>query len=96
MAIHDLKLTGLYEIQEGVFRGNNYNANNITVPGGFYFAEVNLATGIGNDYSKTGIESVMAREEYILKDNLLVTGTIRRDRSSRFREGFWHTAIIAL
>lgn len=87
MGVHDLKLTGLYEIQEGVFRGNGYNANNIIVPGGFYFAEVNLATGINNDYNKSGIESLMARAEYIFKENLLVTGTIRRDRSSRFREG---------
>ena len=87
MGIHDLKLTGLYEIQEGTYRGNAYGANNILVPGGFYIAELNLATGIFNDYIKTGIESVMARAEYILKDNLLVTGTIRRDRSSRFREG---------
>ncbi|MCR9064050.1 MAG: TonB-dependent receptor [Cytophagales bacterium] len=87
MGIHDLKLTGVYEIQQGVSRFNGYNANNMIVPGGFYLAELNSATGISNDYSKSGIESYMARAEYILKDNLLVTGTVRRDRSSRFREG---------
>lgn len=87
MGEHDLKLTGLYEIQESVFRSNNYNANNILVPGGFYLAELNLATGINNDYNKSGIESLMGRAEYIFQNNLLVTGTIRSDRSSRFRKG---------
>jgi TonB-linked SusC/RagA family outer membrane protein len=87
IGIHDLKLTGLYEIQEGVGRENGYNANNLIVPGGFYLAELNSATGISNNYSKSGIESFMARAEYILKDNFLVTGTVRRDRSSRFRKG---------
>lgn len=87
VGIHNLKLTGLYELQEGTFSSNGYNANNIIVPGGFYIAELNSASGISNDYNKSGIESLMARAEYILNDNLLITGTIRRDRSSRFRPG---------
>lgn len=85
--IHDIKLTGLYEIQESVNRSNGYNANNMIVPGGFYLAELNSATGINNNYTKSGIQSFMARGEYKLKDNLLLTGTVRRDRSSRFRPG---------
>ncbi|WP_204356546.1 SusC/RagA family TonB-linked outer membrane protein [Arcticibacterium luteifluviistationis] len=88
MGIHDLKVTGVYEIQEGTNKSNGYFANNITVPGGFYLAELNQAAGINNDYSKSGIVSQMVRAEYILKDNLFVTGTVRRDQSSRFRDGF--------
>lgn len=85
---HDLKLTGLYEFQQNDYRGNSYAASNITVPGGFYVAELNQATSIGNDYSKSGIESLMARAEYIMDNALFVTGTVRRDRSSRFRPGY--------
>jgi len=87
MGVHDLKVTGLYEVQSGTSRSNGYFANNLIVPAGFYLAELNSAAGINNDYSKSGIESFMGRAEYILKENLLVTGTVRRDRSSRFRPG---------
>ncbi|UBM59347.1 TonB-dependent receptor [Marinilongibacter aquaticus] len=88
MGKHDLKLTGLYEFQQNVYRGNGYSANNITVPAGFYVAELNKASAITNDYNKTGIESLMARAEYIFDENLFITGTVRRDRSSRFRSGY--------
>jgi TonB-dependent starch-binding outer membrane protein SusC len=87
MGVHDLKVTGLYEVQSGTGRSNGYFANNLIVPAGFYLAELNAAAGINNDYSKSGIESFMGRAEYIFKENFLVTGTVRRDRSSRFRTG---------
>lgn len=85
-AKHNVKVTGLYEIQQGEYSGNYYSATNFLVPGGFYLAELAAGKNIGNDYSKSAIESFMARGEYIFNSSLFITGTVRRDKSSRFRE----------
>ncbi|TLV03360.1 SusC/RagA family TonB-linked outer membrane protein [Dyadobacter luticola] len=84
---HNVKVTGLYEIQQGDYRGNSYSASNFLVPGGFYLAELAAGKQIGNDYSKSAIESFMGRAEYIYNNQFFVTGTVRRDKSSRFRDG---------
>jgi TonB-linked SusC/RagA family outer membrane protein len=84
---HNVKVTGLYEIQQGDYSGNSYSATNFLVPGGFYLAELAAGKNIGNDYSKSAIESFMGRAEYIYNNQIFVTGTVRRDKSSRFRDG---------
>ena len=84
---HNVKVTGVYEIQQNDFSGNGYSATNFLVPSGFYLAELAAGKNLSNDYNKTGIESLMGRAEYIYNDALFVTGTVRRDKSSRFRDG---------
>lgn len=84
---HNVKATGVYEIQQNDFSSNSYSAGSFLVPGGFYLAELAAGKNIFNDYNKSAIESFMGRGEYIYNNQLFVTGTVRRDKSSRFREG---------
>ncbi|PWJ57999.1 TonB-linked SusC/RagA family outer membrane protein [Dyadobacter jejuensis] len=83
---HNLKVTGVYEFQQNTYSGNGYSATNYLVPSGFYLAELAAGKNLSNDYNKNGIESLMGRAEYIFNDRLFLTGTVRRDKSSRFRK----------
>ena len=84
---HNFKMTGVYEFSgfEGKFNG--YTGNNLAVPAGFYFGEFAAGKNFSNSYSKSAIESVMGRAEYNLGSSFFLTGTVRVDSSSKFREG---------
>lgn len=84
---HDVKVTGVYEFSGNESRFNSYGANNLSIPLGFYFAELAAATNINNAFGNSSIESVMGRLEYIFNNNFYVTGTFRADSSSKFRDG---------
>ncbi|MEX0288294.1 MAG: SusC/RagA family TonB-linked outer membrane protein [Flavobacteriaceae bacterium] len=85
--IHNIKLTGVQEYQNLKNRFNSYNADNLLLPNGFYFAETGAGFSIGNNFNERELSSFMLRAEYILDDNLSVTATGRYDASSVFRPG---------
>ncbi len=83
---HDVKLTGVYEFSGIESRYNSYNGQDVIIPNGFYLGEFASGQTLENNFSKSAIESLMARAEYILSDAFFLTGTIRRDASSKFRK----------
>ncbi|SHF84485.1 TonB-linked outer membrane protein, SusC/RagA family [Arenibacter palladensis] len=85
--IHDLKLTGVQEYSNSKNISNNYNADNLLLPNGFYFAETASGFSIGNNFGERELSSFMLRAEYILDDNLSITATGRYDGTSVFRPG---------
>ncbi|MEQ9439359.1 MAG: TonB-dependent receptor [Cyclobacteriaceae bacterium] len=87
--VHDIKVTGVQEFQNNTFIGNGYNANDLSLPKGFYFAELapNAGQTINNNFNERRLSSYMLRAEYILDNNLFITATGRYDGSSVFRPG---------
>ncbi len=87
--IHNIKVTGVQEFQNNTFQRNAYNSNDLSLPKGFYFAELapNAGQTISNDFNERRLSSYMLRAEYVLNNNLLVTATGRYDGSSVFRPG---------
>ncbi len=99
---HDIKLTGVQEYSNSKFRGNGYNANDLSLPNrGFYFAELapNSGQTVNNNFNERELSSFMLRAEYILNDNLFLTATGRYDASSVFRKderwGFFPSVALA-
>ncbi|WP_171037099.1 TonB-dependent receptor [Maribacter algarum] len=86
---HDIKLTGVQEYQNRKAKFNSYNANDLALPNGFYFAELapNAGQTVFNNFGERELSSWMLRAEYILDDNLLITATGRYDGTSVFRPG---------
>ena len=84
---HDIKLTGVQEYQNSKNVFNSYNADNLLLPNGFYFAETASGFSIGNNFGERELSSFMLRAEYVLNDNLSVTATGRYDGTSVFRPG---------
>ncbi|MRI00100.1 SusC/RagA family TonB-linked outer membrane protein [Kriegella sp. EG-1] len=86
---HDIKLTGVQEYQNTKNVYNQYTANDLALPNGFYFAELapNAGQTVSNNFSERELSSWMLRAEYILNDNLFLTATGRYDGTSVFRPG---------
>jgi TonB-linked SusC/RagA family outer membrane protein len=86
---HDIKLTGVQEYQNTKTVFNQYNANDLALPNGFYFAELapNAGQTVGNNFGERELASWMLRAEYILDNNLFLTATGRYDGTSVFRPG---------
>lgn len=84
---HDIKLTGVQEYQNSKNQFNRYNADNLLLPNGFYFAETGAGFSIGNNFGERELSSFMLRAEYILANNLSITATGRYDGTSVFRPG---------
>ena len=86
--IHDIKLTGVQEYVNNQNIVNGYNANDLSLPRGFYFAELapNAGQTITNNFNERELSSFMLRAEYIMGNNLYVTATGRYDGTSVFRE----------
>ncbi|MGB5438018.1 MAG: TonB-dependent receptor [Maribacter sp.] len=84
---HDIKLTGVQEYQNSKTQFNRYNADNLLLPNGFYFAETAGGFDIGNDFNERELSSYMLRAEYILANNFSITATGRYDGTSVFRPG---------
>lgn len=98
---HDLKLTGVQEYTNGRSIINGYNANDLSLPRGFYFAELapNAGQTVTNNFSERELSSFMLRAEYILANDLFVTATGRYDGTSVFRQeqrwGFFPSVAVA-
>ncbi|MBT2160899.1 SusC/RagA family TonB-linked outer membrane protein [Zobellia barbeyronii] len=84
---HDLKITGVHEYSNQKNERNTYNADNLLLPNGFYFAETAAGFSISNNLVPREILSFMLRAEYILANNLSITATGRYDGTSVFRTG---------
>ncbi len=86
--VHNIKLTGVQEYINSQTLFNGYNAFDLSLPRGFYFAELapNAGQSVLNDFSERELSSFMLRAEYILNNNLFVTATGRYDGTSVFRE----------
>lgn len=98
---HDIKLTGVQEYVNSQSILNGYNANDLSLDRGFYFAELapNAGQTVVNNFSERELSSFMLRAEYILDDNLYVTATGRYDGTSVFRKdqrwGFFPSVALA-
>ena len=82
-----VKLTGIYEMQSSTLKSAGFGAANYIFPGTFYLAELALTQTVNADKLQSAIDSYVARAEVNFADNLLLTGTMRIDESSRFRQG---------
>ncbi|MCK0188946.1 TonB-dependent receptor [Arenibacter sp. F20364] len=85
--MHNVKLTGVQEYSNAKNISNTYNADNLLLPNGFYFAETAGGFSIGNNFGERELSSFMLRAEYILDNNLSITATGRYDGTSVFRPG---------
>lgn len=86
--VSNLKLTGVqeYSNQKSIFNG--WSAQDLSLPKGFYFAELapNAGQSVNNGFSERELSSFMLRAEYIFDNNLFVTATGRYDGTSVFRQ----------
>ena len=84
---HDIKLTGVQEYINSKSQWNAYNAQDLSLPKGFYFGELapNAGQTINNNFSERELSSFMLRAEYLFND-LSVTATGRYDGTSVFRQ----------
>ncbi len=87
--VHDIKVTGVQEYFNARNIYNQYSANDLSLPKGFYFAELapNAGQTVGNNFNQRILSSYMLRAEYILDNNLFITATGRYDGTSVFRPG---------
>jgi len=83
----NLKLTGVQEYSNQKSKFNGWSAQDLSLPKGFYFAELapGASQSISNGFSERELASFMLRAEYVFDDNLFVTATGRYDGTSVFR-----------
>lgn len=83
---HDLMLTGLYETTINQSRGFGANGAGLkTLANGYDNLGLNATQSISSYYANWGLVSFMARAAYNYNKKYLLTATIRRDGSSKFR-----------
>ena len=96
---HDIKLTGVQEYVNETNFSNGWSAQDLSVPAGFYFAELASSQFINNNFSERELSSFMLRGEYVMDSKLFVTATGRYDGSSVFRSenrwGFFPSLAVA-
>jgi len=99
--LQNLKLTGVQEYSNGKSDINGWNANDLSLPRGFYFAELapNAGQTVNNNFSERELSSLMLRAEYVFDNKLFVTATGRYDGTSVFRKdqrwGFFPSLAVA-
>lgn len=84
--VHGLDLTAVVELQKDKSEGFNVEANNLIYPD-FKWNNFSLVTlvGAGAYAGEASLFSVFGRANYAFDQKYLLSGTIRRDASSRFR-----------
>lgn len=98
---NNLKLTAVQEYINSQNLTNGYNANDLSLSRGFYFAELapNAGQTVTNNFSERELSSFMLRAEYNMGRNLFVTATGRYDGTSVFRKeqrwGFFPSVAVA-
>ncbi|MEJ1240309.1 TonB-dependent receptor [Chryseolinea sp. T2] len=84
--VHKIDAVGVFETQE--FTKSNFNAtgNTLLIPS-LGYDNIGLAGSyqIGSEFSKWTLLSLMGRVNYSFKDKYLLSATVRRDGSSKFR-----------
>jgi len=96
---HDIKLTGVQEYVNETNFNNGWSAQDLSVPAGYYFAELASSQFINNNFNERELSSFMLRGEYVMDSKLFVTATGRYDGSSVFRAdnrwGFFPSLAVA-
>jgi len=84
----DIKVTGVQEYTRQVNIFNGWSAQDLSLPRGYYFAELAPGAGqtVSNNLSERELSSFMLRAEYVLSDDIFVTATGRYDGTSVFRK----------
>lgn len=84
--VHNVEITAVAEFQQDKWEGFNAGVQNLIYPD-FMWNNLGLATstGIGSGTNKSSLFSLFGRLNYSYKDKYLLSGTIRRDGSSKFR-----------
>ncbi|MFT4024183.1 MAG: SusC/RagA family TonB-linked outer membrane protein, partial [Flavihumibacter sp.] len=84
--LHSLEATGVLEVQTDRSEGFNAGIQNLIYPS-FRWDNLSLgtSTGMGSSKSEASLFSLFGRVNYSYKDKYLLSGTIRRDGSSKFR-----------
>jgi TonB-linked SusC/RagA family outer membrane protein len=84
--VHSLTVTAVFEQQKYVTTGFNANASNLTFPSlGFNNLSLSATQSAGTVYSKSNIQSLLGRVNYVFNNKYLLTASIRRDGSSKFQ-----------
>ena len=99
--VSDIKITGVqeYQRQQGFFNG--WSAQDLSLPRGYYFAELAPGAGqtVSNNFSERELSSFMLRGEYVMDNKLYITATGRYDGTSVFRAdnrwGFFPSVAVA-
>lgn len=84
--VHKIEAVGAFETQEFVSTTFSATGNTLLIPSMSY-DNVGLANSfeIGSGYSKWTLLSLLGRVNYSYKDKYLLSATVRRDGSSKFR-----------
>lgn len=84
--VHDIDLTGVAEFQKSNYSGFGVNVQNLVYPN-FKWDNLTLAqlNGANAGYNNSSLFSLFARANYSYDSKYLLSATIRRDGSSRFR-----------
>lgn len=84
----DIKVTGVQEYTRQVNVFNGWSAQDLSLPRGYYFAELAPGAGqtVSNNLTERELSSFMLRAEYVLSDDIFVTATGRYDGTSVFRK----------
>ncbi|MEP7142229.1 MAG: TonB-dependent receptor [Ferruginibacter sp.] len=85
--VHNLDVTALMEVQKDRSEGFGANVSNLIYTD-FKWNNLSLATfnGLNSSLSKAALFSLFGRINYSFKDKYLLSGSIRRDGSSKFRD----------
>lgn len=82
---HNVKVTGLFEIQQFINKGFSAGSGQYTIPANFYSMDLGITPSVNASLAKSQIVSYMGRGEYNFDRKLFLTATLRTDISSRFR-----------
>lgn len=95
---HNIGFTGLFSVQENEWNSQGFQVSGVTSDQLLHYnlALGNVVQAQGQNYSKWGLMSYMARVNYGFSDKYLITLTGRADGSSRLAEGnkwFYYPAV---
>ncbi len=85
----NVKLTGVYELQENQNKLSGGNSGEFGIGGlrnAFYLLELGVNQSISANQTESTIQSYVGRAEINFGEDLYITGTMRVDQSSNFRK----------
>lgn len=85
----NVKLTGVYELQQNQTKSSSGNSGEFGIGGlrnAFYLLELGVDQSIRANETESTIQSYVGRAEFNFGEDLYLTGTMRIDQSSNFRK----------
>ena len=83
--VHSLEVTGVFETQKYRGTGFNVGVNGLIYPTQSYNnLALSTASQVNSGYGESGLLSLLGRVNYAFKDKYLLSGSVRRDGSSKF------------